>query len=605
MGIIKELNSLEARKIAAGEVIERPVNIIKELVENSIDAGASQITINLKSGGLEYISIEDNGHGIHKEDIKLAFKNHATSKICCLDDLFKINSLGFRGEALSSISAVSSVKLVTKNLNETVGSEFKIGPNFEGEIKAISSPIGTKIEITNLFDNTPVRKKFQKTAETELRLIISLINNIAIIYEKISFKVNHNDRGCIILTATSIENRIQQIFNIDDSNLAKINTKKEDIEITGWFGSPEITKYNRQSIIVFVNNRFIKSNSIVKAIIRGYGITLPDKKFPIAVLNIKLDSKKIDINVHPKKEEIRFSKEAEILSLVSQAAASSVQQRSLNNLQKTPTSVSPNTYSSIRKNIEIPNTENISYQPEIGYELELQTFTSKNIGSDYKQNNNLFCENKNIDSYATNNQQKLTIEEKNDIKFLNILDNTYLLFEKPEGLLVIDQHAAHERIIYENIEKNFGNPNKISLIFSLTIKLDDMTNWFIENKEIFSSMGICFDLISDDTIALKEIPLFLKNKKVNEIFKEVAEKIISEKIYNKQEVDKQIRNLVQATIACKAAIKAGDIITKEEAEKIYKDLQNCSEGASCPHGRPTSFLYKLKDLAKEFRRYIK
>ena len=590
MGVIKKLDPLEARKIAAGEVIERPVNIIKELVENSIDAQATKISIDIKSGGLEYISITDNGCGILKEDLPAAFEHHSTSKINCLEDLWQINSLGFRGEALSSIAAVSDVTVHTKHQDEQKATSYKIGPTIEAASNIVSAPQGTTIIIENLFETIPARKKFQKSPETEYRLIQNLILNISLAYPHIFFELKHNERTSLQLTSCSEEERILNALDLKKDNLSKIDLTRKDIELTGWFSSPEVSRYNRQGITVFVNNRPVKNSNLVKAIIRGYGNMLADKKFPYAVIKINIAPNSIDMNVHPKKEEIRFSKENEILSLITEAASKSVQARSQQNLTTQVTNsitYSPQpaeTY--FRPEIKTNTVHTNAYPSTPNYIPKISDSTTET----YQQTSSFNIENK--------------TEETITINFLGQLEQTYLLFESPEGLLILDQHAAHERVIYESIEKQFGNPVTIALLFPLTIKLDNATEWFIQNCELFNQLGIKYDQLTNDTLAIKEIPLFLKNKRIDEIFHEVASHI-NEYNSTAEDIALKLRHLVQSTIACKAAIKAGDNINSYEAKKLLVDLRACRQSASCPHGRPTSFVYKIKDIAKEFRRFVK
>lgn len=611
MGIIKQLDPLEARKIAAGEVIERPVNIIKELIENSIDAGSKNILINLKSGGLEYISITDDGHGILSEDIENAFKHHYTSKINCLDDLWQLNSYGFRGEALSSIAAISNVTMFTKHKNETKATCFKTGPSIENKISVTSRSTGTTIIIENLFDNVPARKKFQKKDETEYRLIHQLVQTFALNYANIYFELKHNEKTSLQITVSDEKTRIYNTLELKDSSLCNIKIVETGISLDCWLSSPEVTKYNRQGMVMFVNNRPVKNNNLLKAIIRGYGTTIIDK-FPYAVIKIQIDSNLIDVNVHPKKEEVKFANEGRILSLLTQATSKALQNRSQQFLNNGSNKIKDNLYH--KPNFAAEN--DIVYQAQIPAHnfsknnfYKNDTFSLRNYNlndqvsphrqSAVKKSNDQLIESIGKTQIANYNHNK-SIEQNH---YLGSLDNTYLLFDANEGLLIIDQHAAHERIIFEAIENFFGNPTTIELLFPLIINTADMTSWFIEKQIIFQKIGIYFEQIEEQKIAIKAIPVFLKNKRIDEIFDEIA-KANNNLTVNEEQIEKIILHLVQSTIACKAAIKAGDIITTPEAQKLLKDLQNCQNSGSCPHGRPTSYIYQLKDIAKEFRRFI-
>jgi DNA mismatch repair protein MutL len=620
MAIIKQLNPLEARKIAAGEVIERPVNILKELIENSIDAGATNILLKLKSGGLEYISITDDGHGIFSDDVAKAFMQHYTSKINCLDDLWSVNSYGFRGEALSSIAAISNVTMFTKHQNEAKATCFKTGPDGLNKSSLTSRSTGTTIVIENLFDNVPARKKFQKTAETEYRLIHQMVQTFALNYPNIYFEIKHNEKTTLQITVSDEKSRIYNTLELKDHDLCRIKIAEKDIELDCWFSSPEVTKYNRQGMVMFVNNRAVKNSNLMKAIMRGYGNTIGEK-FPYAVVKIKVDSKLVDVNVHPKKEEVRFAQEGRLLALLTQACSQALQNRShqilnrfeggnrqiensittlsnLGNREIITNQIQSPANSFVNNNFVRPDSmqaKNYQFDQQISRQI-------KNPDQDISTN--YLIDSTEIQAQINNAQIKLEFEDKiEQNKYLGSLANTYLLLNSNEGLLIIDQHAAHERIMFEAIENYFTNPTTIQLLFPLIINTADTTEWFMAEQDVFEKMGIHFAQIEEQKIAINSIPIFLKNKRLDEIFAQIAHETSKLTVTDRQ-IKKTVLQLVQSTVACKAAIKAGDILTTSEAEKLFKDLQNCQNAGSCPHGRPTSYLFLLKDIAKEFRRFI-
>jgi DNA mismatch repair protein MutL len=617
MGIIKQLDPLEARKIAAGEVIERPVNIIKELVENSIDAGAKNIVISLSCGGLEYISITDDGHGIYNADVEKAFKHHYTSKINCLDDLWRVNSYGFRGEALSSIAAISEVTVFTKHQSESRATCFKTGPEIINEISIASRSTGTTIVIEKLFANVPVRKKFQKSSETEYRLIHQLVQTFALNYPKIYFELRHNDKITLQITASDEKSRIYNTLELKDGSLCHIKIAETAIELDCWFSSPEVTKYNRQGMVMFVNNRPVKNSNLIKAIIRGYGTTLGEK-FPYAIVKIKVDSNLVDVNVHPKKEEVKFAQEGRLLALLTQACSQALQDRAREMLHGPESSINQfaNSFTNqtnlgcqdINNQIQSPAQSFINNnftRPDsmrASYQLDNQIANQIKITKQNTSNGNYLIDNT-ITQAQINNAQLSYELETEQIKYLGSVANTYLLFNNKEGLIIIDQHAAHERIMFEAIENYFTNPATIELLFPLIINTADMTEWFMAEQDVFTKIGICFAQIEEQKIAIKAIPLFLKNKRIDEIFTEIAHEN-SKLAVNERQIKQTVLQLVQSTVACKAAIKAGDILTHAEAEKLFKDLRNCQNSGSCPHGRPTTYLLQLKDIAREFRRFI-
>jgi DNA mismatch repair protein MutL len=617
MGIIKQLDPLEARKIAAGEVVERPVNIIKELIENSIDAGAKNIIISLNSGGLEYISISDDGQGIYSSDVEKAFKHHYTSKINCLDDLWQVNSYGFRGEALSSIAAISQVTMFTKQQSESKATCFKTGPEILNEISITSRSTGTTIVIEKLFANVPARKKFQKSPETEYRLIHQMVQTFALNYSNIYFELKHNDKITLQITPSDEKSRIYNTLELKDGALCSISAAEASIKLDCWFSSPEVTKYNRQGMVMFVNNRPVKNSNLVKAIIRGYGTTLGDK-FPYAVVKIKVDSNLVDVNVHPKKEEVKFAQEGRLLALLTQASSQALQNRARQMLQSPEKSNNQFT-NSLTNQISLGNQDITNQIPASAesiitsnfartdslhakYQLDKQIAKQIKIPSQETSNSNYLIDNT-IKPAPTNNSQIIYEHETEQTKYLGSVANTYLLFESRTGLTIIDQHAAHERIMFEAIENYFANPVTIEMLFPLIINTADMTEWFIAEQEVFAKIGICFAQIEEQKIAIKAIPLFLKNKRIDEIFTDIAQ-ANSKLTVNERQIKETVLQLVQSTVACKAAVKAGDNLSQSEAEKIFKDLQNCQNPGSCPHGRPTTYLLELKDIAKEFRRFI-
>ncbi|MGD9677213.1 MAG: DNA mismatch repair endonuclease MutL [Vulcanibacillus sp.] len=569
MSKIHLLNDTIANKIAAGEVIERPASIIKELVENSIDAGSTKIDILIKESGLDYIIVKDNGEGILKEDIEKAFLRHATSKIKDEKDLFKIRTLGFRGEALPSIAVISKLILKTSTNNDGNGTEIYIEG---GEIKnksEIAFTRGTEISVKNIFYNTPVRLKYLKSMQTELSHIIDYVNKLSLAHTDISFTLIHNER--IILSTYGNNNLIHVISTIYSASIAKkmipINIENIDFKITGAISKPEITRTNRNHIIIFVNKRYIKNYLLTQAVIKGYKNLLMVNRYPISVLNIDMDPTILDVNVHPAKLEAKFSKEKEMNKLVEEVI-----------------------YKALTEHTLIP--EPLKKIVDLKYTNSLQTSFDLTLKPD-KDNSSFIFEKNDIE-----------IKQSNKLPFLEPIaqfHGTYIIAQSIEGIYLIDQHAAHERVNYEknirliNLEKI--EYQDLTVPITLNYSKSEIEHIFYKIEEL-KRVGIEIELFGKQSIIIRSIPIWIPKGQEIYFIEKALQEILSNKEINMIDMNKDL----VAAESCKSSIKANRYLTKNEMEELLEQLRRTENPYTCPHGRPVIVYFSKYDIEKMFKR---
>ena len=635
---IKILEHQEAIKIAAGEVVERPSNILKELIENSIDAGATQITIHSNKSGKELLSISDNGCGMSPEDANLCFEHHATSKISTVDDLETIITYGFRGEALSSIASVSNVQLTTKTDDNKIATQLNLEFGKIIQEQKVSHPTGTTIKITKLFDAIPARKKFLKSDDAEWNSIISIFQAFCLRYTNIYFKIFHDDKlayNCPI--ATNITQRCAQLCSNDlyDQLITIEPTTKNNITISGATTKSHYHRYNRNQIFTFVNNRWVKNIELSRAIIKGYQNVLPNQKYPATFLFIEIDPKQVDINIHPKKEEVRFLHTGIIQTFIQETITETLNK-----------SISPKTTvylvkQSVDSNIEQNNTQ--EFQPKIitfqqqnhfdnhNFENNINLnelfnsheLTTKELSQEVytieSTNNNSIQHHQIVINSTSNENTKETNAKENDTTQINQsiyteepysiigqFNNTYILIEQNNQLLIIDQHAAHERILYENFKKNFTNVATVQLLFPQVIKLSQQDIVIVcQHIELFKTHGIILEQFSQGEIIIQATPVSLQHKALTEIIQATISWIKEHQFIEKTDFFKELNESIHTQKACKAAFKAGDILNIEQIENIVKTLFKTENRFCCPHGRPVMWNLSLKEIEKYFKRDYK
>ena len=585
MSKIKIMDMNLANKIAAGEVVEKTMNVVKELVENSIDAGATTIKIELIDSGVKEIKVIDDGCGMDENDATLAFSRHATSKLKTLDDLFNINSLGFRGEALPSIASVSNI--VLKTSNEKTGTMVVVnGGNIES-VKSCDLKKGTTIIVKDLFYNTPVRLKYLKSLYTELANISDYVNKMALSYPNIKFVLVNNEKE--LLNTNGSGDLLKTIFDIYGVVVANkmmyIENMNNDYKISGYISYPELTKSNRGSITLLVNNRVVKNYEIVKAILEAYHTFIPKDRFPYIVLNIEVDPFLVDVNVHPTKMEVKFSKEDSLTSLIMETIDNKLNKKTL-----IPKAVYENVEDKyyeddLKVNEDLFGTNSIDDEKEETLEkpkLEELTFD--------------FSVNEEKEEYESEVNPRIK-----ELTPIGIVHGTYIICENPDGMFIIDQHAAAERINYEKYYHALSTHSKNTIDVLIPYKIELPTNEYIileKNFNILDNLGFKYEEFGNNTLIIRSHPTWLPKYAILEAIRKIIDIIIKEEDFNEDKFNEK----VSITLACKMSIKAGDVITMPDITYLINELRHTKNPFTCPHGRPTIITYTKYDLEKLFKR---
>lgn len=630
MGKINILPSHIANKIAAGEVVERPSSIVKELIENSIDGNSTNITINIQNAGKDKIEIIDNGIGIAKDDVPLAFRRHATSKISAAKDLEMILSLGFRGEALPSIAAVSKVTILTRKALEDFGIKYVIEGGVETYFDIAAANIGTRIIIEDLFFNTPARKKFLKTNGTELGYITDLVSRFIMSYPEISFQLSHNSK---VLLRSSGDNNLKyclsEVMGLETAeNSIEVDYTFDNMTVTGLIIKPVITKSARTGQMFFINNRIVKSSMLSKALESGYNTLLPTGRYPQGVLNISICPSELDVNVHPSKQEVKFKNEKQVFSLIKQGVGNSLRNVSLvSEFKHTNVSKQLGIQTAYRddKNIDFPKTDKKKetklawrYQGEneaIDHSESLKALEllTKEEGCKANQEYNDFLvkpqgeANKQAE-LPTQQTFELPYEEQLIHPFFNTLTilgqyaNTYIICLDKDQIYFIDQHAAQEKIYFEKAIKQLSEKPIVQQIIPLTLELKaGFKEKLIENMDLFLKLGFDIDFLDGNTVIVRGLPFFI-NKTIG---LQVLFDSLEELIYDDQLTSlKKFKDAILALISCKGAIKANHKLTQQEMEQLVKDLGKISNPYSCPHGRPVLISLDKYSIEKLFKRVM-
>ncbi len=573
-----------ANKIAAGEVIEKTMNVVKELVENSIDAGSTDIKIILQDSGVKEVTVIDDGAGMDKDDAIRAFLRHATSKIKNLEDLFYVNSLGFRGEALPSIASVSHLEMKTSNGKE--GTEVIIEGGDILEVNKSDLKKGTRITVTKLFYNTPVRLKYLKNLYTELANITDYINRMALSFPNIKFMLSNNDK--VILNTDGKGNLLKVISNIYGVDVVKkmieVKGSNDDCEITGYISYPELARTTKNNMIILVNGRSIKNSEINRTILDCYHTYIPMSKAPIVVLNIDIDPILIDVNVHPTKQDIKFSKMDSLLDLVY-------------NTIKDTLNTSNNTFKPYQEE---------SYKPD----RELNYNYVKEDNNDYELNDNLY-EEKHIEEVRLifdDDKEEIKYNEEEIkrentlIKPVGLALGTFLIAQDEDTMYMFDIHAADERYNYERIVSEMENKKTYitNMLFPLTLEYPHNEFMVIKDHiEDLTSIGLDVKEFGKNTFRVSAHPSWIKEGYEDECIKKIFDIVLEQK----DKFDRvKFNDNVAASVACKSSVKANTNISPEEQERIIKNLFTCKFPYTCPHGRPTHIKYPLYELEKMFKR---
>lgn len=592
MSKIHVLSEHLTNMIAAGEVVDRPANIVKECVENSMDAHAHVIDVQVYQGGIERIIITDDGDGMDHEDANLAFYRHATSKIQSEDDLFNIGTMGFRGEAIPSIASVAHVDLQTSNGQEGTHIIYDYGKKIEDE--KIDCPKGCKIDVSGLFIKTPARFKHLKSVNYEFSIIANLINRLALSHPDIRFTLSHDDH--VVFQTTGDGNLKQILYQMYGREVAKnaipFDAHSDDFHIHGYAIQPKITRATKYFMFLSLNSRLIRSNAIQKAILDAYEDFLPKNRYPIVVLQIESDTQLVDVNVHPNKWEVRLSKQGELLTCIKETLTKtlreSLQTVEVKKIKKTPVYEQPA--------IQFPYPVKEEKMEPI-HENRIKEDTIVNSFTDYE---------------PPKEEPILQVEEEptdsdhgygffEHLQVLAQLHDSYILCSNPEGLVIIDQHAAQERYHYEQIKETLKErctqkqPLMVPLRVNVTPDVISQVDAINEKTDFF---GLHFAAFGDDQVIIREIPLWFHDVDQEAFLNDLLDYFIKN-----QDVDMlALRHKVLATMACHSSIRFNRPLSRAEMQQVIDDLKKCKQPYHCPHGRPTVITMSDDELRKEFER---
>lgn len=634
MAKIQLLDQKTIDNIAAGEVIERPASVVKELVENAVDAKANAVTVEIKDGGMTLIRVTDNGIGIPKDQVKTAFLRHATSKIRSVEDLLSVSSLGFRGEALSSISAVAQVELVTKTAESFSGVSYKIYGGEEEAFDDIGAPDGTTFLVKNLFYNTPARRKFLKSATTEAGYVEQMMVHIALSHPEISFKFIHNNKNKIYTSGNGkVKDIIYHIYGRDVAGaLIPLEAQNEDVKVTGFVAKPYVSRGNRNYESYFINGRYIKSSIIYKAIEEGYRTFTMKHRYPFVCLDFKIDQELLDVNVHPTKMEIRFRNGREIYELVVDAVRAALLQKDLvqdvlretpkkKELPKTKEVKKPEPFEVNRRKEEVQKVDQqgqaVQQQIEKPSHPVKKTLTasesSKNTKKPTYAGLNYNTQKKEFPQYKTDelssNQMTLredpvfSVQARPDRKILGQLFKTYWLIEYEDQLFIMDQHAAHEKVNYEKLMKNFKEKEiysqRLEPPMVVTVSMTE-AEALTRYKDAFAGLGFTIESFGGNEYCIREVPANLYGIGERDLFMELLDAVSQEN----GTLDTEVIASKIATMACKMSIKGNQRVSLMEVEHLLDELMKLENPYQCPHGRPTIIKMSKYEIDKKFKRIV-
>ena len=630
MGIrmIEVLNQDTINKIAAGEVIDRPSSVVKELVENAIDANASAITIEIKEGGISFIRVTDNGTGIDGKEIKTAFLRHATSKIKRIEDLICVSSLGFRGEALSSIAAVSQVELITKQQNSINGYRYVMEGGVEQSLEEVGVPDGTTFIVRNLFYNTPVRRKFLKSAQTEAGYVGALVEHLALSHPDISFRFISNNQNKLHTAGNmNLKDIIYEIYGRDiTKNLLDINGKTQDIAIIGYIGRPSLCRGNRLYENYFINGRYIKNNMITKAIEESYKGYMMPHNYPFTAIHFQINPVIMDVNVHPAKMELRFTQNDYVYNFVFDTIRAILRNTEL--AVETQLSFDKNTM--LEKNSDYQTSNPIKDTINLQDKTNLFESTKIENQADYEKMDNaadktkarfpepfevnrsnemIQEENKEYKIKQENEKQLslfenplLKAQKESDYKIIGQLFETYWLIEYEDKFYMMDQHAAHEKVLYERYMRHLKEKKMDCqmiappVIVELSIGEEQTLN---DNIDIFQKIGFEIEAFGSKSYKITGIPADLPNIDLQQLFVDILDQI---KKNNPMALDIITQRV--ATMACKAAVKGNNRLSENEVKQLICELMQTENPYNCPHGRPTLLVMSKYEVERKFKRLV-
>ncbi len=620
MSKIKILPEILSNKIAAGEVVERPASVVKELLENALDAGSTRIMVDIEKGGRSLIRVSDNGSGMGRDDALLALERYATSKIYKDQDLFRIHTLGFRGEALPSIAAVSRLTLVSRDPSADAGTEIRVEGGKIKNVSDLGAPKGTMVTIRQLFFNTPARRKFLKTIGTEMSHIADRVGSIALGHPAVQFRLTHNDKIVKDWPSTAAPlDRVVDVLGGDlKNNLHSIEFQNDSASISGWISSPRTTRSTSRGLYIYVNGRFVRDRIVQHALFEGYSQRLVKGQFPLAALFIRVPFEEVDVNVHPTKNEVRFARQREIHEALRQAVA-----QTLVKADKT----SWGTRKTF-KDEEFGTQGRVSETAQKDFGFRISDFglkkpdvRSQSYSSDDDKHRGFLDESATRHPQpATRNPQpathsaqpgarltQTTIWQKKrfgDLRLIGQLHNTYIVCEAEAGLILIDQHAAHERILFERFSDRANTSPKAAqrLLVPESVELGYREAGVLEKLiPDLAALGLDIEPFGGNTFVIKSVPPLLAKREVKPLLVEIVEKIVE---IGSSPGLAEILEECRMLMACHGAIRANQALSEEQINGLLAQLDDCRNPSHCPHGRPTWIRWDLKTLEKSFKRIV-
>jgi len=665
MAEIHVLDSQTVDKIAAGEVVERPLNVVKELVENAIDAGATAVTVEIKEGGIAFIRVTDNGSGIENSQVKKAFMRHATSKIRTAEDLTSVVSLGFRGEALSSIGAVAQVELITKTRDSLTGIRFAIEGGKEGTLEEIGAPDGTTVIVRNLFFNTPVRKKFLKQPVTEAGYIADMMEHLALCKPGVSFQYIQNGQVRFHTSGNGdLKEVIYRIYGRDiATNLVEIKSETPTMKITGFLGKPILNRANRNFETYFVNGRYIKSRTVAKAIEDGFKEYLMQHKYPFTVLHLTFEPEVVDVNVHPTKMDVRFSNAAEVYDFICSSIAATLRVREMipeailseerkekqekvskgpepfevnRQAKEMPVSSSKEITTPVWPKVEYSSGEQINKQEKSAISKRVAESMRYNVSTESNSNGDVIVnkilgnvnkDNSVNEDYKTSGiikasdaiivdksvqmdlfeEKILSPDARGEYHILGQIFDTYWIVAFKDKLFFVDQHAAHEKIKYERLMKQYKERQVVSqninpsVVISVTGREEVILK---EYEEYFAELGFEIEEFGGNEYALRSVPTDLYGCNEKQLFEEVLDELTDSYGSSARNNSPTVIAEKIASMSCKAAVKGNTKMSLKEMETLIDELLTLDNPYNCPHGRPTIFSMSKYEIEKKFKRIV-
>ena len=614
MNKIHLLDEKTINKISAGEVVERPASIVKELIENSIDAGSKNITVEILEGGIPYIKVSDDGCGMNEIDAILAFERHATSKIKSDNDLYSIGTLGFRGEALASIAAVSHVTLQTKEEGALFGTKVVVEGGKVVEKTTCGCAKGCSIEVRDVFFNTPARRKFLKRPSTESMYIIDVVTKLCLSHPEVSFKYV-KDRKLQFITSGNgnIEDVILRLFgNEVYSSLMSASFESEDLKLKILAGKNSLNYSNRNMQFFYVNGRYVKNKTLSAAVDEAFKTYIPVNRYPAVFLYMEIDPRQIDVNIHPSKLEIKFSDERRIFEAVYKTIKDSLHKYNL--IPEVKIEEKKNIFEIETPTISAEQTKLYFTSSDKEVEKEKKKFDNEFKGKNVFLKDNVLKENSKNSSldnhlavYEEYEHEKEEINKNDlakkisDIRIVGTLFSTYIIVEKEDVFYIIDQHAAHERILYEKFTSQYEKIQTRQVTFPIVVELQPRDLELVhQEKELLNKLGYVFEEFGNNSIILREVPVILGQPEARQLFIDIVEKLKDKELVNKISLKEE--NIIM--MACKAAVKAMDNLSEKEINKLFDDLKITENPYTCPHGRPVIIAITKTQLEKMFKRIM-